>query len=122
MNVYKIIRKAKCDFVKAELNNNVNDSKKFWRNIQEIWPNKKANSSKIILIDQDTQMEIKQEDTAYYINQFFTGIGPSLAQNLNDPWEYNGIVADRHINYIDVNEIELTNLFKEIDVNKSSSI
>ena len=51
------IRKAKCDFVRNELNTNINDSKKFWRNVNDIWPNKKAYSPKITLIDQLSKTE-----------------------------------------------------------------
>ena len=61
------IKKAKCDFVNGESNNNINDSKKIWRNINEIWLNKNSNTSKITLIDHDTNEEIRQEDTAEYI-------------------------------------------------------
>ena len=106
------IRKAKCDFVQSELDNNMNDSKKFWRNVHDIWPNKKSASPKITLIDQDTKKEIKQEDIATYINKYFTGIGSSLAQNLTDPWVYDGIVADRHVNSIEVNVIEVLKICK----------
>ena len=60
----------------------MNDSKKFWRNIHDIWPNKKTTTPTITLFDQTTKIEIKQEDTADYINRFFTGIGPTFAQNL----------------------------------------
>ena len=65
------LRKARCEFVKNELYINANDSKKFWRNINEIWPNKESKSTKITLIDNDSKLEIKQEDTADYINNFF---------------------------------------------------
>ena len=41
------ICRAKCEFVKTELNNNQNDSKKFWKNVHDIWPKKQSNSSKI---------------------------------------------------------------------------
>ena len=116
------IRKARCEFVQNEFNNDINDSKQFWRNVNEVWPNKKSNSSKITLINQDTNVEIKQEDTAEFINQYFTNIGPSLAQNFNEPWNYGGVIADRHIDSIEVNEIEILKICKEIDINKSSSI
>ena len=116
------IRKAKCDFVKNEMHTNMNDSKRFWRNVKEIWPNKKANSPKITLIDQETKTEIRQEDTANYIYHFFTNIGPSLAQNLNEPWSYEGIVSERHISNIEVNNVEILKICQDIDTNKRSSI
>ena len=116
------MRRAKCDFVKNEMNTNTNVSKKIWRNVKEIWPNKKANSPKITLIDQDTKNEIRQEDTANYINQFFTNVGPSLARNLTEPWSYDGIISQRHINNIEVNNVEILKICHDIDTNKGSSI
>ena len=116
------IRKAKSDFVKNQLNNNQNDSKKFWKNVKDIWPSKKSKNSKITLIDQDTKKEIPVNETADYINRFFTHIGPKLSQELNDPWLYEGVVADRHLLNIEVNTIELYKLCKEIDIHKSSSV
>ena len=41
---------------------------------------------------------------------------------MNEPWAYEGIIADRHVDNIVVNEIEVLKICKEIDVNKSSSI
>ena len=116
------VRKAKCDFVKNELNNNMNDSRKFWRNLHDVWPNKKSNSTKITLIDQTTKNEIAQEDTATYINKYFTGIGPTLSHNLHESWEYEGITADRHLSNIIVNPEEIVKNCKEIDIHKSSSV
>ena len=84
-------------------------------NVNEIWPNKTSYSPKITLIDQSSKTEIKQEDTADYI-------GASLAQNLTDPWTYEGTIADRHIGNIEVNNDEILKICKDIDINKGSSI
>ena len=41
---------------------------------------------------------------------------------MNDPWEYEGVVADRHLTNIEVNTIELRKICMEIDIHKSSSV
>ena len=64
-------------FVKNKLDNNQNDSKRFWRNIHDIWPKKKTDSSIITLIDPNTNCEVAHEETANFINWFFTSIGPN---------------------------------------------
>ena len=38
------LRDARSDFIKEKLDNNMGNSKKFWKNIQEVLPNKKSNS------------------------------------------------------------------------------
>ena len=108
------IRKAKCEFVNNELNNNQNDSRKSWKNIHDIWRNKISSSSKILLVDATTGNEIPPDDTANNINKFFTGIGPNLSKDMNDPWVYDGIVADRHLKDILVTNAEIDKICKEI--------
>ena len=41
---------------------------------------------------------------------------------MTQPWIYEGVAADRHIDNIEVNEIEVLKSCKEIDMNKLSSI
>ena len=55
------LRKAKADYVKSNLNNNQNNPKKFWKNIQEIFPQKSKNNKNIILTDTDTDQTIESE-------------------------------------------------------------
>ena len=38
------LRKARADFIKENLENNMGNSKKFWKNIQDVLPNKKGKS------------------------------------------------------------------------------
>ena len=41
---------------------------------------------------------------------------------MNDPWIYGGVRADRHLNNIEVNIVEIEKICKEIDIHKSSSV
>ena len=41
---------------------------------------------------------------------------------MNDPWIYEGVRADRHLNNIEVNIVEIEKICKEIDIHKSSSL
>ena len=121
-NCLSKIRKAKSDFIKNEINENMSDSKKFWKQIKEIIPNSGTFQNKIILNDENTGQLIEENNTADYINDFFTNVGPKLARNLHMPWEYKGKVADRHLSDIIVNTEEITKFVKEIEISKSSSI
>ena len=65
------IRKAKADFIQNELQENISDSKKFWKKIKNIIPNQAKGGDKIKLIDQDTGNIITESETADFINNFF---------------------------------------------------
>ena len=76
-------KKAKSEYIKKQLDNNLNDHKMFWRSIKNIIPNQKQQSQHISLIDEISNLTVPDELTANYINEHFATIGPKLAQNLN---------------------------------------
>ena len=88
------IRQTKANFVKDNLEQNQNNSKKFWQNIKEVLPSNKNNqSSKISLKDNDNNFITDDKDMANLRNEYFTTIGHLLASNMNDPWLY---IVDQH--------------------------
>ena len=44
------------------------NSKKFWKNIQSVIPNRNGSKAALDLIDKDTNTPIQSENTAYFIN------------------------------------------------------
>ena len=70
------------------------DPKKFWRLIETIVPGKKKKSGKISLVDRtktgeaEREREVNDQEVADFINTFFSDIGPKLARNYTDPWEF----------------------------------
>ena len=85
------LQRAKATFVQENLEQNQNNSKKFWQNINEILPNtKNKHSSKISLKDHNKKYISDDKEMANTMNNYFTTIGPSLASNMNDPWVYSG--------------------------------
>ena len=71
------------------------DSRKFWKNIQEVIPNKKSNNGNIFnLLDNLPNEMIDSDKTADFINDYFTNIGPNLAKNLNKLWSFVGEKPD----------------------------
>ena len=71
------IRNLKAEFLKEEQRQNLDNPKKFWRNISAILPNKRKGKREIILAGDEGF--IKAEESAEKINEFFTNIGPNLA-------------------------------------------
>ena len=122
-NCTKRLRDARAEFIKDRLDQNMGDSKKFWKNIQEVIPNKKSNNRNIFnLLDNSTKEMIESENTADFINDYFTNIGPNLAKDLRKPWSFVGEKPDEILDELLTNEVEIIELCKGININKSSSI
>ena len=116
------LRQAKADYIKNNLNNNQNNPKKFWKNIQEIFPSKMKNKGNIILTDSDTDGTIEMDNVADYINDFFINIGPKLATKCKRPWMYYGTECDNTLGNITTAPDEILELCKKININKASCI
>ena len=76
----------------------------------------------IHLIDERDGTEIDKVDTARFINEYFTNIGPSLASNLNIPWTYDGENVLEQIPDIVTTSNEIEKLCRDIQIYKSSSV
>ena len=121
-NCLSLIRKTKSDFIQNELNSNMKNSKKFWKQLKEVIPGKRHMDSKIILIDPGTDKEIEESKTADFINNFFTNVGPNLAKDLDVPWSYEGIQANTQLSEILTRRDEIIKFCKEINIHKASSV
>ena len=121
------IRKAKADFVREKLEENRNDSKKFWNSINSLLPGKNKTSQGIFLNDEN-QEEIIRDKIPDYMNDYFSNIGANLAKKFtNDERVVRDTVVDvnkQHYALPDfiASEIELLKLIQDINVNKSSAI
>ena len=62
------------------------------------------------------------ENTASYINDFFTKIGPDLAKNYNEEWKFYGNEVNEVIEDIVINERVVFDLIRNIDISKSSGL
>ena len=77
------LRNARAEFVKENLNNNLGDQKKFWKNIQEIIPSKKkSQKNSIKLIDKNTGQQVPEDKTTSFINDFFCKYRTKFSQKL----------------------------------------
>ena len=115
------ITKARADFIKTKLDLYKGDSQKFWKTIQEVIGNRSGKKDKINLYDNDGKI-VNDEDTAGYINEFFTSIGPNLAKNFKDRWSYDGKVCNHLMPNMSVEEQEVVKLVNNLSTHKSSSV
>ena len=121
--VKNIVKNAKSNFIKDNLNEFENDSKKFWKTIRTVIPSSKGtNSNKIILKNKDGKIIENPKELSNEMNSFFTSIGPNLARDMREPWSYEGITIDNNMADFTTNSNDVLKLLKEINVNKSSAI
>ena len=127
--VGRLVEVVKADFLKEQQVELADDPKKFWRLVKTIIPGKKVGKNKITLIDRDKGLEgekVDEDQTADFVNSFFSGIGPKLAVNHNEPWEFfgenpAGLGADRtECPNFTTEYGEVLKLCKDIKISKSS--
>ena len=113
------IRGAKSNVIQNELNTNWNDSKKFWQHVNTILP---QNSDRSLIKLNDNGHPLDKDEVPDFINDYFSNIGPKLAETLNEPWVYNGMHSENQLPDIVTNEDEVKSLIKDIDISKASAI
>ena len=72
--------------------------------------------------DKENNVSVPFENTANYINTFFTNIGPNLARKYDTGWDFGGVCTEMTLANIETNLHEIIKLCKDININKSSSI
>ena len=80
--------------------------------MKDILLNLKNNKNLINLVNENTYEAISVEQTADYINRYFSDIGPKLDAFSYFEWNYDGVVPEVNINGIVTNQIiiELKNI------------
>ena len=121
--VKNMTKHAKSNFIKDNLNEYQNDSKKFWKSLSDILPSKSTkNLQKIFLKDSSNNQIIDDKIAANMMNDFFTSIGPNLAKNMTEPWVYTGDECPNNIQDIRTNSPEVMKYLQEIDTTKASAV
>ena len=120
--VGKLVRNAKSEFVKEQQRVHRQDPKKFWRVISSVVPNKKQVTDQISLVGKNSCTEVKDDEVADHINNFFSSIGSTLASKLNDPWIFHGEVAEAECQNLHTDYEQIVGLCREINEYKSSGI
>ena len=116
------LRKARADYIKENLENNIGNSKKFWKNIQDVLPSKKGKAKGNFDLHDENDKNIASERVADFINNFFVNIGPNLARGNDTEWEFNGNQSEVLLDDIKTNREEIIKICKDININKSSCI
>ena len=121
--VKNMTKHAKSNFIKDNLNNYKNDSKKFWKSLSDILPSKSNKISQKIFLKGTMNNQITDDKiAANMMNDFFTSIGPNLVMNMTDPWVYTGDECPNNIQDIHTDSVEVLKYLKEIDTSKASAV
>ena len=114
------LENLRADFLKTQQAANEGDPKGFWKLVSLVLPDHKSKSSSIWLKDKDKQIPPGQ--TAEFINEFFTSIGPKLAEKHKDDWAYFGERIQQSAEPMVTNLREVNLLCKDINPLKSSGM
>ena len=92
-----------------------------WKDIQLILPKKGSSDfRKYTLKDDILFYDINK--AANFINDYFVNIGPKLAQGFHSVWQFHGARSVYTLDNIVVQEMEVIDCCKKININKSSAI
>ena len=82
--VNSLIKRARSDYVKEQLDANRNDPKKFWEVIKSVFGD--SNMKERLTLFDDLDNPIEEHDTSLFINNFFAQVGPNLAQHIKESY------------------------------------
>lgn len=81
--VNSLCKTAKKEFIKNKIDKNTSNPSKFWKEINKLWGSKKtSNDNTIILKDENTNKLIDENNTADYLNKYFSMVGDRLQQQI----------------------------------------
>ena len=124
------IKRYKKEKIEGELIRNRTNPKKFWANIREIWP-KDSLSNVHTLLDDNGDLINTDWELVNHINEYFANIGNKLANEIKNKPSFDNTQLFPHM-VLNNNSDDITNrpieqneileIIKEIDINKSSAI
>ena len=115
---------AKAHYLQNELNNNLADPKKFWRNIKTVLPD--SNEGNINIINPLNQTPLPQNLQAHVqeINHFFANVGQNLARKFDGDILVIEAYDDQvpRLEIPPITQVEILKLIDTISVYKSSGL
>ena len=119
-----LVKNAKREYIVDNMNANHNNHKKFWDNIHRLHAHKQDEPN-ISLKKHDTSNPISDQNTPYFVSDFFVNIGTKLANNHpfnKDTYAFHG---HEYPEVFDIHPVDHTIVQKEISnlqIGKPTSI
>ena len=123
--VGRLVEQAKADFLKEQQQQLADDPKKFWRLVKSVVPGKNKGNSRISLttkLGNGQERDVEGPQVPEFINSFFCGIGPKLAEQHNEPWHFYGEAVNAECPQLSTDFEQILKLCKDIKTTKSSDI
>ena len=117
--INSLVRKAKSEYIKANLRNNRTNPKKFWRTLNNVLKGETSRQQTTNFVDPISNKEVPTKDACDFLNNFFVNIG-STSDNVNIPDVDIQLRNDYVFEIPDVGEIR--KLVKKIDISKDSCL
>ena len=73
----RLVRKARARYIQEQAENYSNDPKAFWRNIRDVLPNSKVESSSFKLVDHTKKPPINDDETATFLINILLKLDPN---------------------------------------------
>ena len=122
----KIKRKAKTNYYKNKITRNKDDPKKTWDVMKEITGKCKITTNNLPkMLQIGDQCIYEEKEIAEQLNDFFTNVGPNLANKIPDTsrsFKYYLKNTDNTINNDEISFEEFENAFKNLKKNKAPGI
>ena len=123
------IRQSRREFVLRELEENENNSKKFWKVIRDVIPSDKSSSKRDISLKVNG-LELEKEDVAHFINDYFINVGNAgnaathgAPNSFNDTQRTAVEVDSSDVwGFSELRGIEVHRVVNNINISKSSGL
>lgn len=119
-----MVSAAKSSYILNLLYTEENNTKKFWKVIQQVLPNSNQSNQHVQLTDEATGQEIPSDEVPNYLNNHFCRIGESLESGFSKSPVFTSMISDFASSF-SLKAITLTrvlDVIKGIDIHKSSAI
>ena len=123
--VKRLIFSSKESYINEQIDANLNDSRKLWKNVYALSGlGKDKTASGMKDIKNDEGVLIKDQEAADFMNNFYISAGPNLTNHIPKTWEESDfkINIDTTFDFKPITVEEVKKLIDKIDLSKSSAM
>ena len=120
-----LIFTSKDSYINEQIDTNVNDSRKIWRNIYQLSGlGKNRTAPGLTEVKDENGLIVKDQVAADYMNNFYISAGQNLTQNFPKVWDETDFKSeiDSIFDFAFITEEEVKKLVDKINLSKSSAL
>ena len=120
-----LIFRAKNNYVTEQLDTNLNDSRKLWKNIS-VLSGLGRNKRNIGMTEVENGIGevVNGQAAADYMNDFYTSVGPTINKTFKEDWDQNSfkLQTDTIFDFEFITETQVRKLVEQVDMTKSAAL